>query len=1300
MKLSKSKIKYSVALLVVFAMLLQIVGPATLNVYANEQDDMVETEVVETQNVDEDDAEKPEDSQQDQQNEEAAEELEEEEEPVKEDEEEQTENAAGEDTNVPEDEEETSEEAVEDEQNDDDTVEDKESGEEEQVGEEESTDQLNPEMIPENMPADAIVLPLALELGLDDDVIESFKTHLEFSKNGVVIDYKTEPVPADAKVSLKFQVKVVDKELDFPPIGVVDTDKVYEFKVADSIEVTTTGTFDIFHDEDEDVKLAEATINADGTISVRFVEGINHYSYDREIWVELTGKIDESSIGNGGEHQLTFEVDGKTETINIVFEELQDEEIVTLTKKGSYNEAKNEITWTVEVKAKTVPSGGSISNVIIQDIIGEGHEYVKHIIDGVEYTILSDFIFDEISDGVTKTITVITKPDLSQIGADEQWEEIVFKNTVKGSFGEKNTDIPEVDATVKTKIEFINKWNGEFVRGNTRDDDRVKWTIVLNKNNFEMPAGTQLTDDIPNGLKLIEGSIEISPSVNSADINPKLDGSGFTIEFPQGLDKKVTITYYTEIVDTNAYEPDKDGKYINKAKLEWGNGEKVEETGDIGIGRTVIQKSGTGVNEKTREVKWRITVNKDKLNIVKPVVVDTLPEGLLYVSHTANPDIWGTPGFGTDGNRQTVTFGYTGTINDVHTIDIVTRVKDGYENIYGTNGTTKLINDVSLSGENLSKKTAKAEQSYKSQVIAKTGKGYDYVNRIASWEIVVNQNKMPITNAVVTDVIGDHHEFVAGSLKIDEVTAVLGTDYTVSGKTITVNLGNITSQIKITYKTEIPEDQLDELFSKNGTPELENNATLTGVEIKENGVTIKGKNKVNNTVVSKKADYEPGDNFIDWTVEVNLNQIDMGEVTLEDKLDEALVLNISSVKLYKAIMRADGKYSLGEEADVEVDYDTATNNVVFNLGEVKEAYVLKFTTAIEGKEADRQISNTIKLRGTRDISEEADTKISVKFDEASVGGGGGNAKGSLKILKTDTEGRPLAGVSFELLNNQMVPFSPALEGTTDSDGVILYENLDLRTYWIREVSPLDGYKPIDDVQVVLRRGENTADIEVTIENEKIKGSLEILKIDGRTERPLSGAEFTLYDEDMVKIETKITDEEGKVVFEDLEYGKYFYEETGAPRGYYRDRTVYELNIPENDEVLEDGFKIEIVVENRRIPTDPDREDPEDPEDPDDPDDPDEPNIPDEPEDPDTPDTPGPQQPEAEINPQLPEGGVDAMDNIDQTEEDEILEVNESIPQGNVPTLPKTGELNPILFYIAGAMMIGLGVILRRKIVKN
>lgn len=219
-------------------------------------------------------------------------------------------------------------------------------------------------------------------------------------------------------------------------------------------------------------------------------------------------------------------------------------------------------------------------------------------------------------------------------------------------------------------------------------------------------------------------------------------------------------------------------------------------------------------------------------------------------------------------------------------------------------------------------------------------------------------------------------------------------------------------------------------------------------------------------------------------------------------------------------------------------------------------------------------------------------------------------KGDIEIIKLGEDREPLEGAKFTVTGDKN--FNQ--EYTTDKQGRIELDNLEYGVYTITEVVPPKGYNLSETDTNTVSIDFNGAKIRVEFDNTKIRGSLEILKIDSRNENPLANARFTLYDSDMEKIEDLVTGQDGKVIFENLEYGKYFYEETKAPSRYYRDDTVYELNIPENeDETLEDDFVITKVVENTRRPsgggeTPPGPETPGEPGDPEDPTDPSEPGM--------------------------------------------------------------------------------------------
>ena len=189
------------------------------------------------------------------------------------------------------------------------------------------------------------------------------------------------------------------------------------------------------------------------------------------------------------------------------------------------------------------------------------------------------------------------------------------------------------------------------------------------------------------------------------------------------------------------------------------------------------------------------------MDIKNPIVKDILDDRLEFVEYTIVEESPKGSEWDFENKNGTLTFVYKRngvedvTINKVYTINITTRIKDEYKDLYGANKTdTEFINKASIKGDNLSEKEDTANQKYKSTVIKKTNEGYDYTTRVAKWKIVVNQNKMEINNAIVTDIIGDNHEFVPGTLKLDDVGIPKFSDeqnpnkpyYIQDGKTLTI----------------------------------------------------------------------------------------------------------------------------------------------------------------------------------------------------------------------------------------------------------------------------------------------------------------------------------------------------------------------------------------------------------------------------------------------------------------------------------------------------------------------------------
>lgn len=1043
-----------------------------------------------------------------------------------------------------------------------------------------------------------LVGPVVGDMAFADggDPVSLEKIELKFDGK-TLVEWGDDLIPEDAEVNFKLGFTIKDD-------AEVDITKNYEMQLPEQIKLSKEYNIKLELNEldddgnpvlDEDgnpvkEQVGTAIITQEGNTTIKFNDKINDYDTDRLVWVEASGSLDKDKLDDDNETEIEFEFQDKTEIFKITTKSFELNESITLKKTGSaYNNSTHQITWTITGTPKTNAKDGKIKNVTIVDTLPDGQTYVSSKVGRVDATPGQNdqeltFDIGEVENGKDFVIEVVTESDVSAFTNAAEDSELSFTNKVKGTFGEPSKPITEVPATVKTKVDYINK-KGEFVRGDTRDKDRIKWTINLNNNNLNLTESLKLADTIPAGLELdTTKGIEIKDAKGAGFEASKytLTGNGFPITFPNGLDEKVTITYYTKITDPSAYNPDVTSSYANSATLTGAGGDRTD-TGTEGIGKTVISKSGDGYDANNHYVKWKITVNGSKMDLVNPLVTDTLDPRLEYVSHTISPNSTGWT-FAQSGDN--LTFSYDGTITDTYTINIVTKIKEQHKGLYGANKTTTFNNQAKISGDNVSEKsTENKTQNYTSKVIEKTNTGYDYTTRKASWKIVVNQNNMKIDNAIVTDRIGENHVFVKGSLKLGENLIPEGSSgstkpyYTINGQELKIYLGDITGEQTLIFETEIPEDKIDDVFgNENKNIVLENSATITGEQIKAGGETSIASKTVNNTMVAKAAKYEQGDDFIDWEVIINSNLVKLGDITLEDTLDEKLELDISTVKLYKITYDKDGKYTVGtEEEPIEKSYDPTTNKVEFKIKGVKEAYILKFTTDIKGDKASGNISNTINLKGGKKEYDSNEAKVQISFDNASGGASGSKTRGSIKIIKSFEERELIAGIRFQLLDIDKNPFEPAIVEETNEDGIVMFDNLRMGKYYIEEVNPPEGYEKMGDLELTLVKGLDTKHIKEEVKNILIRNSFYFIKKGNRNDEPLKGAEFTLYHADKSEDDpityTKgdkygdsvLSDEDGLVEFKDVPYGKYILVETKAPSSYRKSNAEVLVEVKTTDE---------------------------------------------------------------------------------------------------------------------------------------
>jgi uncharacterized surface anchored protein len=175
--------------------------------------------------------------------------------------------------------------------------------------------------------------------------------------------------------------------------------------------------------------------------------------------------------------------------------------------------------------------------------------------------------------------------------------------------------------------------------------------------------------------------------------------------------------------------------------------------------------------------------------------------------------------------------------------------------------------------------------------------------------------------------------------------------------------------------------------------------------------------------------------------------------------------------------------------------------------------------------------------------------------------------GAVSLIKVDkdNEGVPLQGAEYKLVDAAGTTIQEKL--VTDLDGRIIVSNLAPGKYQFIETKAPENYvldeTPID---VEVKRSQKEAAI-VRAENELIPGSVVLEKKDSVDETiTLAGAVFKLVDSKGNTVEEKLTtDENGRIVVEDLKPGAYQFIETQAPADYVLNEKPIDFEISKNQQ---------------------------------------------------------------------------------------------------------------------------------------
>lgn len=261
---------------------------------------------------------------------------------------------------------------------------------------------------------------------------------------------------------------------------------------------------------------------------------------------------------------------------------------------------------------------------------------------------------------------------------------------------------------------------------------------------------------------------------------------------------------------------------------------------------------------------------------------------------------------------------------------------------------------------------------------------------------------------------------------------------------------------------------------------------------------------------------------------------------------------------FKAFVSGEGGASVfetGEDGKFTLEYLPVGNN-----------YALEEISAPQGY---------IKVKGT--------TSFNIVKAQETVSVGNSLIKGTLKLVKKDQHGKLLNGIEFVLKKggryvtanggNSRYTYTgladnkeAATKLKTDENGRLEISGLLWGTYYLEEVNTPAGLIAGEDIVVSVTDQSQKPIIDLEVTNKLNTGSLSFTKTDGAG-NGLAGAVFklklveesgTAYSS--VKQMYAISDDKGRVSFEDVPYGVYELTEVIAPEGYVRSNDTYYVSI--------------------------------------------------------------------------------------------------------------------------------------------
>ncbi|MFS0724880.1 SpaA isopeptide-forming pilin-related protein [Paenibacillus sp. 1P07SE] len=348
-----------------------------------------------------------------------------------------------------------------------------------------------------------------------------------------------------------------------------------------------------------------------------------------------------------------------------------------------------------------------------------------------------------------------------------------------------------------------------------------------------------------------------------------------------------------------------------------------------------VQKDGALVNGT--DIAWTITVNKENVAVANAVLVDPIPgsqvldPSSIEVNGAAvSPDaiVLGEDSLsivlGDITTQQEVTFR-----TSLKEAALLAALEAGETSIAVTN-TAYLEHDDDKTTNVDSPKTVTIPLN----ILSKSGH-YDSTTTANNtknilWTIVVNQDELAFTNALIQDTLPAGLTYIPGTATIDGASVTPGEN----GSELTFNLGNISEEVTITYETQIDPAR----FQANGSYTFRNEAVLTWEGLTGAGVMKEGSVGVGSNLFTKSgAGYNRANGVISWSITINSDHINLEAPTITDVIPSTQQYIEGSARI---VDHQNNAYAGGT---FTYDAGTSTLSYVFDAA-INSRYTITFDT--------------------------------------------------------------------------------------------------------------------------------------------------------------------------------------------------------------------------------------------------------------------------------------------------------------------------------------------------------------------